>query len=189
MLAGLDGFFELLWHVVRGVRGQLLRFRDRPGIPSPPGVRINSAPNALSIIRRSTDIVSGIVSVSRYPLAAHTNASAMPVLPLVGSTTCIPGLRRPDFSASQIIAAPMRHFTLYEGGIAAFDLRQDRHTVCLPIRLMRTSGVRRWFPRCHEIGMSGILGSTSVCRVESRVERTAVRFPVPDYSTPSARRR
>jgi hypothetical protein len=45
-------------------------------------------------------------------LAAQTNASAMPVLPLVGSSTCWPGLSRPDRSASQIIAAPMRHLTL-----------------------------------------------------------------------------
>src|SRR5215471_10804592 len=39
----------------------------------------------------------------------------MPVLPLVGSTTFIPGLSLPVFSASQIIEAPMRHLTLYAG--------------------------------------------------------------------------
>jgi hypothetical protein len=34
------------------------------------------------------------------------------VLPLVGSTTCFPGLKTPRFSASQIMAAPIRHLTL-----------------------------------------------------------------------------
>jgi hypothetical protein len=35
----------------------------------------------------------------------------MPVLPLVGSTISTPGFSRPRFSASQIMAAPMRHLT------------------------------------------------------------------------------
>jgi hypothetical protein len=35
----------------------------------------------------------------------------MPVLPLVGSISSLPGFRTPRFSASQIMAAPMRHFT------------------------------------------------------------------------------
>src|SRR5579862_9294425 len=47
--------------------------------------------------------------------AAATNASAIPVLPLVGSTISLPGPSRPRFSASQISAAPMRHFTEYAG--------------------------------------------------------------------------
>src|SRR6202012_4715624 len=41
--------------------------------------------------------------------------SAMPVFPLVGSISSFPGLRTPRFSASQIIDAPMRHFTEYAG--------------------------------------------------------------------------
>jgi hypothetical protein len=60
-------------------------------------------------------MVSGIISVNGSPLAAHTYASAIPVLPLVGSTTCIPGLKTPRFSASQIMAAPIRHLTLQAG--------------------------------------------------------------------------
>ena len=39
----------------------------------------------------------------------------MPVLPLVGSTTSMPGFSAPDCSASQIMDAPMRHLTLYAG--------------------------------------------------------------------------
>ena len=35
-----------------------------PFMPSAPGVRISSAPKLLSIMRRSTDMVSGMVSVS-----------------------------------------------------------------------------------------------------------------------------
>ena len=39
----------------------------------------------------------------------------MPVLPLVGSINSLPGPSRPRFSASQIMAAPMRSFTEYAG--------------------------------------------------------------------------
>ena len=39
----------------------------------------------------------------------------MPVFPLVGSTTWTPGFNFPEASASQIMAAPIRHFTLYAG--------------------------------------------------------------------------
>ena len=60
-------------------------------------------------------MVSGISSVTLYPRAAPTNASAMPVLPLVGSISSLPGVSTPRFSASQIMDAPMRHFTEYAG--------------------------------------------------------------------------
>jgi hypothetical protein len=50
-----------------------------PAIPSAPGVRISSAPYARSSSRRSTLIVSGIVSTQGIPRAAHTIASAIPV--------------------------------------------------------------------------------------------------------------
>jgi hypothetical protein len=83
-----------------------------PFIPSAPGVRTNSAPKPLSIDRRSIDMVSGITRRKRYPRAAQAYAKAMPVLPLVASTTLIPGRKYPCCSASQTIAAPIRHFTL-----------------------------------------------------------------------------
>jgi hypothetical protein len=51
-----------------------------------PSVSTRSAPNALSRMRRSTDMLSGIVSTSLYPRADATNARPTPVLPLVGST-------------------------------------------------------------------------------------------------------
>jgi hypothetical protein len=34
-------------------------------------------------------MLSGIVTISRYPRAAHVKAKAMPVLPLVGSTLTV----------------------------------------------------------------------------------------------------
>ena len=40
-------------------------------------------------------IVYGIVNISRWPRAAHTNASAIPVLPLVGSTITVLSLMSP----------------------------------------------------------------------------------------------
>src|SRR5262249_41159593 len=48
--------------------------------------------------------------------AAHTNASAIPVLPLVASTIVVrPGSIRPSASAAAIIATPMRSLTLPPG--------------------------------------------------------------------------
>ena len=45
-------------------------------------------------------------------MAAHTNASAMPVFPLVASTIVVrPGSIRPSASAASIIATPMRSLT------------------------------------------------------------------------------
>ena len=64
---------------------------------------------------RSMLMVSGMVRVILYPLAAATYARAMLVLPDVGSTISIPGFNFPVFSASHIIAAPIRHFTEYAG--------------------------------------------------------------------------
>ena len=85
-----------------------------PGMPFGPSVRTSSAPKARSMRRRSIDIVSGMVRRSGYPRDAQTKASAIPVLPLVGSITtvsCEPGLSLPSRSAAQIMAAPIRHFT------------------------------------------------------------------------------
>ena len=57
-----------------------------PFIPSSLGVRTNLALKNFNIFRLSTDILEGIVKTSLYPLAAQINASAIPVLPDVGST-------------------------------------------------------------------------------------------------------
>ena len=53
-------------------------------------------------------MLSGMTSTSLYPFTAATMARPMPVLPLVGSMIVPPGLSAPDFSASSIMARPMR---------------------------------------------------------------------------------
>src|SRR6516164_4540921 len=61
-------------------------------------------------------IVSGITMISLYPFTAATNASAMPVFPLVGSIkTVLPAWMVPAFSASLIMLTPMRSLTLAQG--------------------------------------------------------------------------
>src|SRR3954469_21268263 len=86
-----------------------------PFIPWAAGVRTISAPRNASILRRSTDIDSGITSFNRYPRDAATKASAMPVLPEVGSINTVSGLITPAFSIATTIAAPMRSLTLAAG--------------------------------------------------------------------------
>jgi hypothetical protein len=60
-------------------------------------------------------MLSGIVRTHRRPLTAQTNARAMPVLPLVGSTIVVLGPIRPSRWAAEIIAIPMRSLTLESG--------------------------------------------------------------------------
>ena len=66
-----------------------------PFIPFNPSVKIELAPKAFNTFLLSIDIVSGMVKVSLYPLAAQTKARAMPVLPLVGSIISIPLFKIP----------------------------------------------------------------------------------------------
>ena len=56
-------------------------------------------------------MVSGMVMMMRYPRAAATEASPIPVLPEVGSMMAEPGFSLPPASASSIIALAMRSFT------------------------------------------------------------------------------
>ena len=60
-------------------------------------------------------MVSGIVSITLYPLAAPAEASPIPVFPLVGSIMTVPFLRRPFSSASFIMAFAILSFTLPAG--------------------------------------------------------------------------
>ena len=84
-------------------------------MPLLPSVRTRFAPRALSICRRSTDIESGMVSVSLSPLAAQTKARAMPVFPLVGSMMWVFLFTAPDRSPASIMALPMRSLTEERG--------------------------------------------------------------------------
>src|SRR5262249_13805925 len=83
---------------------------------------------------------SGIVRIKRYPRTAHTIASPMPVLPLVGSTSVAPGLTMPRRSASSTMASAIRSFTLPPG----FSDSILASTVAPPgfgMRFRRTRGV------------------------------------------------
>jgi len=76
-------------------------------------------------------------------------ARPTPVLPLVGSTIVPPGFRAPRFSASSIIASPMRSFTEPPGfSISSFATRRGLRP--LPIRLRCTRGVLPTRPRTSE---------------------------------------
>src|SRR5215467_9500482 len=83
---------------------------------------------------------SGMVRMSRYPRTAHTMASPMPVLPLVGSTTVAPALRRPRRSASSIMLTAIRSFTL-PPGLSDSILARTTPPPGFGNRLRRTSGV------------------------------------------------
>ncbi len=57
-------------------------------------------------------MLSGMVRISLYRLAAETSASPTPVLPEVGSTiTDSPGRSRPSRSAASIIDSAIRSFS------------------------------------------------------------------------------
>ena len=140
--AGLAGLLNC-WgiHAPGVVRTISSALAMAPFIPSLPGVRTSFAPSMARRVRRSRDMVSGMVSTSLYPLAAATNARAMPVLPLVGSTIRVSGVRRPRFSASSIIAIPIRSFTL-PSGLKNSHLRRMVASKPAVMRFRRTSGVR-----------------------------------------------
>ena len=85
-------------------------------IPPSDSVSSTRAPYSRSRPSRSRLIPCGSVSTRSYPFAAQTNASAIPVLPLVASTIVVlPGSIRPSRSAASIIATPIRSFTLPPG--------------------------------------------------------------------------
>jgi hypothetical protein len=109
------------------------------------GVRITFAPNMRMILRRSIEKVSTITATKGYPLAAHTIASAMPVLPEVASTTVCPGLSSPRRSASSMMPIARRSLT------EAAGLKNSHFTyIVTPAgarRLSRTTGVRPIVPR------------------------------------------
>lgn len=82
-----------------------------PCIPSAPGVRTTSAPYALIRAMRSSVIESGITITAWKPRAAAIIASAMPMLPDVGSTMVPPSVRFPRATASSMMDAAARSLT------------------------------------------------------------------------------
>ena len=90
-------------------------FLTAPAIPSDPGVSTISAPYTARSFLLSWDIVSGIVRMSLYPFAAATNASPIPVFPLVGSIRTVSGFISPVSSPYLMSATPTLSFTLLCG--------------------------------------------------------------------------
>ncbi|SUQ48816.1 hypothetical protein CNEONATC25_02719 [Clostridium neonatale] len=86
-----------------------------PFIPSAPGVRTISAPNAATILLLSILIVSGIVRINLRPLAAATKASPIPVFPLVGSIITVSLFILPSLIPFSIIAFATLSLTLPSG--------------------------------------------------------------------------
>ena len=82
-----------------------------PAMPCAPSVSTTSAPYAFKSVRRSTLMVSGMVNITRYPQAAATAASPMPVFPLVGSMMTAPGCSSPRARAPDSMARATRSFT------------------------------------------------------------------------------
>jgi len=78
--------------------------------------------------------------VSRYPLRRATIASAIPVLPDVGSRITLPGRSSPDASAASIIAFAIRSF-VEPVGFCPSSLAHSRTPGFGDIEGMPTSGV------------------------------------------------
>ena len=114
--------------------------RTAPGMPSAAGVNTISAPNAFKSRRRSRLMLSGIVTINRYPRAAQVKARPMPVLPLVGSIIKVSGLIRPAASASLIMFTPIRSFT-DQSGLKFSNLASTSPTQPVAVRRRRISGV------------------------------------------------
>ena len=116
-ISGLAGFSNCCGMTAPGVESTIsFALAIAPFMPCAAGVRINSAPSRASILRRSIDIDSGITRMSLYPRAAATKASAIPVLPDVGSTrTPRPSEILPCASSASIMETPMRSLTLAMG--------------------------------------------------------------------------
>ena len=113
-----------------------------PFMPFGPSVSTSRAPRILSSFRRSMLIVSGIVRISFRPLAAATNARAIPVLPEVGSIRTVWALIFPLCRASSIIETPIRSLTL-ESGLknSSFNRISAPASCAAAVRFRRTKGV------------------------------------------------
>src|SRR5438552_12023854 len=126
--------------------------------------------------------LSGIVQTRRYPFSAAAIARPTPVLPLVGSTIVPPGFSRPRFSASSIIARPIRSFTEPPGlSISSFATRRGRRP--LPIRLSCTRGVLPTRPRMSGAMVTGSMLVRAGLQKEVRAgqddhDRREIRFQV-----------
>lgn len=83
----------------KGMKGAIAPF-----MPLAPSVRTSSAPYAFIRLRRSIDMVSGMVMIMRLPRAAAMEHSPIPVLPDVGSMITVSSSILPALTASSIMA-------------------------------------------------------------------------------------
>src|SRR5512140_2187854 len=98
------------------------------------------APNAC-IVRRFSSLNASENTISiGWRVAAHTNASEMPVVPAVYSTTVPSGASRPSASARSIAASAMRSFML-PVGLAHSSFMKTAAAPSGTTRLSCTSGV------------------------------------------------
>ena len=114
--AGFAGFTNCPGMKLFGISSaSSLALAMAPFIPLVPSVRTSSAPYAFKMFRRSTLMVSGMVRMILYPLAAAIDARPIPVFPEVGSMITEPSFRIPFCSASSIIALAILSLTLPAG--------------------------------------------------------------------------
>jgi hypothetical protein len=108
--------------------------------PPAAGEKMISAPYIRSRSTRSLDTFSGITQTSRYPRSFATMASAMPVLPLVGSRMVSPARSRPASSAARTIHSAGRSLTL-PVGLRSSSLAHNRTSPLGDSRGRPTRGV------------------------------------------------
>ena len=87
-------------------------FSIEPLIPNSFGVNINCAPYALIILRLSILMLSGMIITAFIPKTEAKIATAIPVLPLVGSTMIVSLLTAPLDIASSSIPSTALSLTL-----------------------------------------------------------------------------
>src|SRR5881397_3318570 len=135
----------LYWSRYRYLRGSeaasALARRCAPSVPSVAGVKTSSAPYALRIRLRSLLRFAGTQRVTRYPSAAPSTASAIPVFPEVASRR-ISSFVRPARSAARTIPRAARSLTLPPGLChSAFAYRRTPRETCAVNRSRGRSGV------------------------------------------------
>ena len=111
-------------------------------MPFAPSVKTSFAPRIFSSFRRSMLIVSGIVRISFKPFGRRDERQRDAGVAARRLDENGVRLIAPDFSASSIIATPMRSLTL-ESGLKNSSLSNTSATApCfLAVRFSRTSGV------------------------------------------------
>ena len=127
-------------HEVLGVLRQPRATSIEPFVPWSPSLNTISAPKRRSSSIRSWLALSGITTVSGYPLRAATMASEIPVLPDVGSRIVRSAVSSPDASATSIIFFAMRSF-VEPVGLLPSSFAHSRTPGFGDMRGMPTSGV------------------------------------------------